>query len=211
MKKLLNGLLMVRSFILRVLEEIVPFFFYWMRAARKRKSIFSADFSDKNEIKLSGFSLLSVSQLESRLEEEHERAKAIDEKTIKFSMTISIALTIVGSASSVILKTIEIPSLQAIALLSIGLSVIFTISGGMLSLGALKTLETFGYGTEHLIQKEKDNKSISIALLKQEELNIVRVLRNEATFQCLRNGFLLLLLAFSIYASTPVIEYFQGN
>jgi hypothetical protein len=70
---------------------------------------------------------------------------------------------------------------------------------GIISLGALKTLPKYGYGTKHEILAEQQGANhIAKALFLQEEINIVRHLRNESAYQCLRNGFLLLLLVLII-------------
>jgi hypothetical protein len=67
---------------------------------------------------------------------------------------------------------------------------------GITALGALKTLPVYGYGTQHALSQEKGGVTyLSQALYAQENINLVRHLRNETAYQSLRNGFLVLLIA----------------
>jgi hypothetical protein len=199
------------SMLLGLLEELLPFVFYITRANKKfhESSVVSKD----SETSLyATCEKLTEEELTTRLAEEHERGKSIDEKTIKFSVTISLALTILGSAGSVVLKSIESPNLSIVASLLIALSVIYTISGGLLALGALKTLPTYGFGTYYLSERKTLGKEIiTVALISQEKINIVRHLRNEASYQCLRNGLVLLLVVLVIYAASPVSKRFESD
>jgi|GEM_PF-1038567 len=199
------------SMLLARLEELLPFMFYIKRANKKlhESSVVSKD----SETSLCAtYEELTEEELTTRLTEEHERGKGIDEKTIKFSVTISLALTILGSAGSVVLKSVESPNLSIVSSLLIAFSVIYTISGGLLALGALKTLPTYGFGTNYLAQRKISGKEIiALALISQEKINIVRHLRNEASYQCLRNGLVLLLIALVIYAAAPVSKRFESD
>jgi len=56
-------------------------------------------------------------------------------------------------------------------------------------------LAVYGYGTQHALrQKSGGVLYLSQALYAQEKMNVVRHLRNEAAYQSLRNGFLVLLV-----------------
>lgn len=180
--------------------------FYYFRA---RKKLAEAKISgrEKNDSLYIQYKTLSSEELETRLKEEHERGKNIDEKTIKFSVTISIAVTILGSAGSVILKSLSEPNLVFYASTFVAASVIYTISGGLLALSALKTLPTYGFGTLFLLKKKESNEVVVSSLVSQEKVNIVRQLRNESAYQCLRNGFLLLLPALLIYSIASVSSH----
>lgn len=191
-----------------ILEEAVPFVFYVKRANEKLKEAASKD-NEKDKSLHEQYGNLAAEELMSRLKEEHERGKYIDEKTIKFSVTIGLALTILGSAGSVVLKSLSNPDLAFAASILIAFSVIYSISGGLLALGALKTLPMYGFGTSFLLEKKKSDAVIVSALISQEKVNIVRHLRNESAYQCLRNGLILLLLALFIYAVTPATKYFS--
>ena len=190
-----------------MLEELFPFVFYFYRARKKLAEASTSDSEKKNDSPYIQYKTLSNEELETRLKEEHERGKNIDEKTIKFSVTISIAVTILGSAGSVILKSLSEPDLVFYASTFIAVSVIYTISGGLLSLSALKTLPTYGFGTLFLLKKKESDDVVVSSLVSQEKVNIVRQLRNESAYQCLRNGLLLLLPALLIYSIASVTSH----
>lgn len=199
----------MRAFFSRSWEELFPF---WPFAKFKKKklaeanSVSSAGYREK----IKRYNQLPDAELEVRLGEEHQRGKAIDEKTVKFSATISIALTILSSAGSLVISDSgELASLLATLLISF--SVFYAICGGLLSLGALKTLPTFGFGTEFLLQKKDKKDAVAVTLISQEIVNIVRQLRNEAAYQCIRNGLILFLLALLVFAYIPIVKQVSNN
>ncbi len=141
---------------------------------------------------------LSSQQLSDRLFEEHERGRAIDEKTLRFTFVISIALTILGAAAGYLTTALEKEPLKYLVVSAAGISVLYTITGGLLALGALKTLPRYGYGTQFLLCGDQKLAKVR-ALAAQEEINIVRQLRNEAAYQCIRNGFAALLFSVGMF------------
>ena len=187
------------------MEELFPFFFFWIRAERILKR--AADLStgeaqgDRQYYKLKG-EVISM-----RLKEEHERAKSIDEKTVKFTVSLSIVLTILGLINGYFSKTLQNDILNLFISSVSGVSVLYTITGGVLALGALKTLPTYGYGTRFILEARAAMKAKVAALIAQENVNIVRQLRNEAAFQCLRNGFLALLISAILFIVAPFIPF----
>ena len=195
MRKLLTGSRRgpsLSQFVIRAIEELWPPLVYL--AHGKKKLTEAADGSPAAERVVKSYGVLSNAQLEKRLEEEHERGRNVDEKTIRFAMTISIALTVLSSAAGVVLKSSEGGLGETAVSILFAISALYTLSAGLLALGALKTLPTYGFGTHYLIDKERPE-AVARALVSQETVNIVRHLRNEATYQCLRNGFVLLLAA----------------
>jgi len=84
--------------------------------------------------------------------------------------------------------------------------ILYTIIGGIIALGALKTLPTYGYGTNFII-KSKDDVNVKIAALAaQEKVNTARHLRNEAAYQCLRNGFIILIIPVIFFIIAPIFK-----
>lgn len=80
--------------------------------------------------------------------------------------------------------------------------------GGYVALRGFATLETFGYGTDFKIQIKTGADPVQVyvdALLRQEKANQIRQIRNEATFQSLRNGFILFSIVLLVFAATPVL------
>ena len=108
----------ITFFFSRAWEELFPF---WPFAKFKKKKLAEAnsDLSEGNREKFIKYCQLADAELEARLGEEHQRGKAIDEKTVKFSATISIALTILSSAGSLVISSSgELVSLVATLLIS---------------------------------------------------------------------------------------------
>lgn len=177
----------------RILEELFPFAFFYFRTKQIMEDSENPNIGDING-DYGLYHQLDAELLSKRIKEEHERGQTIDDKTVKFTISISIALTILGFIAGFISKTIEGGSFKLLISSTSGFSVLYTIIGGILALGALKTLPTYGYGTEFII-KSKNNVNVKIAALAaQEKINNVRHLRNEAAYQCLRNGFIILIV-----------------
>ena len=63
-----------------------------------------------------------------------------------------------------------------------------------MALGALRTYNKFGFGTKYTLAiHESDPKALRAEhLARQETVNNLRHCRNEAVFQAVRNGFILL-------------------
>ncbi len=186
----------MRNLILRILEEAFPFLFF----IKNKTGIFKK-LNDTNNVTLKAkeYSSLSVDNLVERIQEEHERAVKIDDKTSKFTLGLSVSLTVLAAASGSFVKFIPKNDYASIVSITCGIASIYMLLAGITALGALKTLPTYGYGTHHLINTNKDGVSyLSEALYAQERMNIIRQLRNESAYQSLRNGFFMLLFALSI-------------
>ena len=177
-------------------EEIFPFISFLRNKHKKLKKIQPISASQD---KIKEYSILPIEKLYHRLSEEHDRATKIDEKTSKFTLGLSVSLMILSATSGTLAKLLPDNNLNSTIIFLCGLSSVFMLIAGIISLGALKTLPKYGYGTIHEIHaKQQGVKHIASALFLQEEINIVRHLRNEAAYQCLRNGFFLLLFALII-------------
>lgn len=186
----------MKHFIYRIFEETFPA----LPFLKKQKDILDkvrndSEFSQKSE----RYKELDADCLSNRIKEEHARAVKIDEKTSKFTLGLSVSLTVLAAASGSFIKLIPNSSFSTAISMSCGLASIYMLAAGITALGALKTLATYGYGTEHLINQKKSGISyLAQALYAQERMNIIRQLRNEAAYQSLRNGFLLLLFALAL-------------
>lgn len=189
-----------RKILARISEELLPPPFFWVYYRKKVKVAKGlGDFAAPcGEGKYKRYWSLSNQQLSDRLCEEHERGRAIDEKTLRFTFVISIGLTVLGAAAGYLTKVLENDSLKYVVVSAAGISVLYTITGGLLALGALKTLPRYGYGTQFLLWEDQKLAKVR-ALAAQEELNIVRHLRNEAAYQCIRNGFAALLFLVCVF------------
>ena len=183
----------MQNIILLMVEEVLPFIFF---VRNKRKKLNQIQAGGVSEEKIREYSTLSIEKLNCRLSEEHERAIKIDEKTAKFTLGLSVSLTILSTASGALAKLLPDNDINSTIIFLCGLSSVFMLIAGIISLGALKTLPKYGYGTIHELRaEEKEACYLAKVLILQEDINIVRHLRNEAAYQCLRNGFFLLLVA----------------
>lgn len=134
--------------------------------------------------------------LKSRIIQEHERGEKIDEKTFKFTLGLSVSLTVLAAASGSFAKFMPETAFKGTISTLCGLAALYMLAAGVTALGAIKTLPTYGYGTEYLINLKKNaTLCLTESLYSQERMNIIRHLRNESAFQALCNGFFLLLLA----------------
>jgi len=172
----------------RIFEEVFPFFSYLCNRSFLKKQCACPD--------ISGHKKLSPEQLTCRLDDEHQRASTIDEKTSKMTLSLSVVLTIFGLAIAFFTKS-EFDGIVLIVLLTlVVLSLFYLIVAGCMALGALRTYPKYGYGTEFILKKSQDStrevEILAYALARQECMNTIRHLRNEGAYQALRNGFYLL-------------------
>jgi hypothetical protein len=197
----------MRSHLIRLLEEFFPFIFFMIN---KHKTLHRIQREPPFRGKLFEYSSLSVEKLSSRLAEEHERAVKIDEKTSKFTLGLSVSLTILVTFSGALVKLLPASGINWLVILLCGFSSIFMMIAGIVSLGALKTLPKYGYGTQHLLMAEKNGAChLAGELILQEDINTLRHLRNETAYQCLRNGFIILLIALILAVFLPKIPVYE--
>lgn len=188
MKKLQMHLSWVKIKINRIFEELFPFLYFCCINNKLSHKLNEADSKVIIE-----YSKLTNDKIEKRLKDEHERAQVIDEKTSKFTLGLSISLTIISTMASGIVNFLPKSDLNGLIAFIFGLSSLYMITGGLLALGALKTLPKFGYGTDFEINKNSD--ILISSLISQEKVNILRHIRNELSFMSLRNGFLLMFIS----------------
>lgn len=183
----------MREYAYRAFEETFPLFaFLWNKRKIMRGVSNEALVAENSSL----YAVLDEGALSERIKEEHGRATKIDEKTSKFILGLSVSLTVLAAASGAF--TTFVPGNPHSGLISIacGFASIYMLLAGVTALGALKTLAVYGYGTQHAIRQKSGGVSyLCQALYAQERMNIVRHLRNEAAYQSLRNGFLVLLFA----------------
>ena len=194
----------------RIGEEILPFFFFYFRKRKQIKLVSTENFgcgSGSYEV----YHQLSENELESRISQEHERAKSMDDKTFKMTLAISFGLTVLGSTANLLLKEIPVTEYRIIVAVFASLSIFYSMAAGFTAIGALKTLPTFGYGTDFAINGKKNKSVLVHALAAQEKMNIIRHLRNESSYQSLRNSMILLFLALTIFALSFIVHYFQTS
>jgi hypothetical protein len=127
----------------------------------------------------------------------------MDEKTFKLTLSLSVGLTVLGSTAAFLVKTVLSATVQTALAVMIGLGLLYVLAAGFVALGALRTFQSYGYGTQFLLQQQEDaQNALADALARQETANNIRHLRNEAAYQAVRNGLFLLFAAFLVFAAT---------
>lgn len=195
--------------ILRLVEEIVPFIFYFVRSHRQKQRSESEEILSEREFK--NYIDLSENNIKERLKEEHQRASTIDEKTSKLTISFSVALTFVGAAIVFLKNTVSPVAMQAdlsvLVNFLIFLGLFYSTMAGLMALGALRTAPRHGYGTPLFLEQETHRrKKLAESLARQEIINIVPQMRNEAAFQSLRNGLLLFIVVIVMFTGVFVFR-----
>lgn len=191
----------------RLVEEIFPFLPYLTRARQLQQRRECRDILKQRAFV--DYVSLSVEQLNERLKEERARASALDDKTFKLTLSLSVGLTVLGITATFLIKLVASPSFQVLLTVIIGVVLFYVLSAGFVALGALRTLPSYGYGTEFLLQQRVGTLNvIAEALARQELMNTIRHLRNETAYQALRNGLILLFGSLLLFAATLAYQVF---
>ena len=74
----------------------------------------------------------------------------MDEKTFKLTLSLSVGLTVLGSTAAFLTKVISSATIQTLLTIVIGIGLSYVLVAGFVALGALRTLQTYGYGTQFL-------------------------------------------------------------
>lgn len=209
------------KYLARIFEEIFPLVLFMKNKKRIFSSLADGEGVASNSEK---YMELDIDTLNIRIQEEHERAVKIDEKTSKFTLGLSVSLTVLAAAAGgSFLKFIPDNGQAVVISIICGVASLYMLAAGITALGAFKTLPTYGYGSDHLLQLKKNGASyLSEALYAQERMNIVRHLRNETAYQSLRNGFFMLFFALCVSVvllsnipkvtkSEPAVEEVSSN
>jgi hypothetical protein len=191
------------------IEELFPYPFYWVRKREQLKKIRSQRIGAVNGPK-ADYHKLSERELTNRISEERERAKAMDDKTFKMTLSLTFGMTVLGSTASLLVKNVPFVSIQITIAILAALSILYSLSAGLIALGALKTMPSYGYGTDFLLEAKEDKTVIVESLASQEGMNLIRHLRNECTYQSLRNGFMCLFLALGLFAGALAFNTFRS-
>jgi ABC-type amino acid transport system permease subunit len=131
----------------------------------------------------------------------------LDDKTFKMTLSLTIGLTIVNYTFALLIGNIDNNLLKLFFILLISISVTYILLGGFIAFTSLTTQKTYGYGTNFLLQCKEGNRTQCCEDLHlQEESNLIRHIKNESSYQCLRNGFFLLFIIFMVYFFDLVIE-----
>ena len=183
----------------RVCEEIAPWGFFIVLARRqeqrcKCKELLKAQAYQE-------YATLPEEDLERRLTQEHERGDALDEKTVKLTLSIAgglsvlgLGLTVLGTTTSALDQAKTLAGSSYYVTLPVAVSVLHFIGASGMALGALRPQPRHGFGTQYLLALQANDRRVTQAdqLARQEIRNSIRQMRNEAVFQTVRNGMIVL-------------------
>lgn len=174
---------------IHITQEVLPFLHL--------KGIYDRKLQDTDKVlndKYSYYFKLEEEVISNRLKEEHQRSQKIDDKTSKFTLGLSICLTVLGVSATVVAKLLPAHELKYLVVVFLSICSLYMLLGGIISLGAFKLMPTYGYGTLYEYRKSKNGTSeIVKALIGQENINLVKQVRNQVAYLCIRNGFVMLL------------------
>ncbi|MBF7054840.1 hypothetical protein IOC61_16190 [Halomonas sp. KAO] len=186
---------------IHLVQEILPFLHL--------KGIYERKLRDTNKVlddRYSYYFQLEEETVSSRLKEEHQRSQKIDDKTSKFTLGLSVCLTVLGVAATVVAKLLPAHELKPLVVMFLSICSLYMLKGGVISLGAFKLMPTYGYGTLYEYRKANNGTSeIVKALIGQENMNLVKQVGNQVAYMCIRNGFVMLL--FSLLLLSAILTH----
>lgn len=204
--------LLVRISRCRIVRNLVPYEYYLLCRERRKKI-------DPQHIQyilaldeFKEYCTLCENQLEKRIEEEHRRAVAIDEKTFKLTLSLSFVVAVLGLELSLFQKLLP-PTANSIMLNSmIAIAFLYILSAGLVALGALSTLPSYGYGTKFLLEQRSNRQKVLAENLScQEIMNDCRHLRNKIVYMAMRNAFVMILAGFVIFVAMYLYQFFSSG
>ncbi len=189
----------------RVIEEIFPIPYYLVRKCRLYNKANSENLFEK-QASYAEYLSLEDESLKNRLQEERERAIFLDEKTFKMTLSLSVGLTVLGAVTAILMKTLPENMWQLGLMVTVGIGILYILSAGLVAVSSLRTYPSYGYGTQILLisDQEERRKTLAVSLARQEIMNNIRHVRNEAVYQALRNGLLLISITFILLGFTLI-------
>ena len=187
----------VRGVLLRILEEVIPIATFVPRKRRKLK----AAQADEEPANAARYCEIDVEELSALLDDDRGRAATVDEKSFKLSLSLSVALTVLGTLSPILFDRITSRWLLIVCGVFILASVFNALVGGFIALGAMDTLPSYGRGPLGIPKGASGarRRLLASSLARNELVGIARQLRNSATYQHLRNGLICLSAALCAY------------
>ena len=197
--------LRIRHFV----EEIFPFVIYFKNYKKLNLKFNQVGILEEKEF--TKYETIAIDKLQLRLCEERKRAVAIDNKTARMSLWVSLGLTVLSSSSALFIEQIPYLLARIIFLVLVGFGFLYFFVSSYIALGSLKTLPSYGFGTEVLLIKNNRQLQRKLAdwLARSETVNSIR--RNESTYQSIRNGLLLMGLAIIVLLVSYGIEMNSDN
>ncbi|MCY4233681.1 MAG: hypothetical protein OXE59_08095 [Bacteroidetes bacterium] len=197
----------VISKIFHVVEIIIPAIPHHRIRRNKLRLLEDEGILDREEY--AQFINISSEDLQTRLNQENKRATAINEKTYKMGLSLSIALTIIGYASTALPEQMPDPFAKACFSGLIISGVVYFMVAGIVALKSIRTEPIYGATTQIvLLQGVEKQQCLAKCLAQSEEMNIIRHIRNELVYQCLRLGYYLFLCAIVLFIGSQIFKFF---
>ena len=174
----------------RVIEEVFPFVVWWMNRRKIEKRM---ECEPRNrQPTYAEYTALRPRELRLLLSQQHDRAMPVDDKTFRWAALVSIAAALLVLSFTTLRSSVESEEVRVLIVAGYAVVVFYLLGATYLMLEAMRTAVTHGYGTRFELgiraRKGKERRDfIALMLWKEEQMNLLRVLRNEATFQTLRN------------------------
>ena len=137
-------------------EEIAPWGFFSVVAQRQEQRCKCKDLLKAEAYQ--DYTKLSEEDLERRLTQEHERGDALDDKTVKLTLSIAgglsvlgLGLTVLGTTTSALDQAKELAVSTNYVTPAVAVSVLHFIGASGMALGALRPQPRHGFGTQYLL------------------------------------------------------------
>ena len=193
----------------QIIQEVFPFWYYVTIDRDLKRKINSRDRLRGEE----EYSTLDEERLEKCLEDEHQRASSIEEKTFKQFLSLSFIVAILTSALPLLQKNvIDLDgTIQEILNGIIVICLLYVCFAGFSVLRAIRTQTIYGYGASFLLKRQSKGKQILTGALVRQELTNLRIRNNnEVAFMALRNGFILVFIGILILGATFLWKWLFG-
>lgn len=184
--------------LLRVLEEVLPFATFFPRHRR----VLNAASAAEDPVASDAYAKEELEELEKSLEDDRTRANGLDEKSFKLSLSLSVALTILGTLSPLLFDRFTSQGLLDVGATLMAASVFYALMGGFIGLGAMKALASYGLRPLGLPKTAVTARRglLAASLARNQKVSIARQLRNAAAYQNLRNSLVCLAAVLGVYA-----------
>ncbi len=193
----------------QIIQEIFPFWDHVTIDRGLKQKINSLDRLRGEE----EYSTLDEKKLEKCLEDEHQRALVIEEKTFKLFLSFSFIVTILTSALALLQKNVTDldGTIQKVLTGIIVICLLYVFFASFFALRAIRTQTIYGCGTSFLLGRQSKGKQILTgALVRQELMNLRLRNNNEVAFMALRNIFILVFVGSLILGATLLWRWLFG-
>ncbi len=196
-----------------ILEQIFPGYYASRSNKKVKKKYNEQENYDVNLDDITGDKQEYIDLVKADLKEQHDRKKIIEEKAKSLLFIIAVSVTAI-TFSLLYLKSIEYNLYQLIALVFLGISILYFVQG------VIKALQTLNIRKFHIIQtdveisnnsykltKKKSDEDFLKELIKSKQQNdLINILLSNyafASFNLIRNGiiFFTLFFAATIYGN----------